>query len=234
MFTADIGGQGTWRLARSLATLADEIAEVYPTAVCLGTIGNAAHEAEGDTSDHNPFVQSAGYGVVRAMDIGGPESIQQALFDHIQMMYQGHDSRVWPFGYVHKDNLITSWPGPGVHIDYGDVGHLHVSVTQVDGNNPSAAGYVPAIDSTASWDLANTTQGTASDMSYRLIHAPAPSLAIYAYSPFGGMALLPEPGFLAVAFSDPDCVTKSSGAIELCDQDHWDYYTALSKSAGTA
>lgn len=140
-------------LAPCLQVLCAEIAQRYPKAVNLGEIGDRAHTTEGYGSDHNPFIAHNGKRYVRAIDIGGDASIQRALFDFIQARYQAHDSRVWPYGYVHKDNVITTWFGTGTHTDSGDVGHLHISVTQANGYHPSPSGWVSALDSTVPWGL---------------------------------------------------------------------------------
>lgn len=140
-------------LAPCLQALCGEIAQRYPEAVNLGEIGNAAHVTEGYSSDHNPFITHNGKRYVRAIDIGGPDSIQQALFSFIQAKYQAHDSRVWPYGYVHRDGVITTWFGTGTHPDPGDDGHLHISVTQANGQHPSPSGWVSALDRTDGWGL---------------------------------------------------------------------------------
>ena len=123
-------------LAPCLQTLCAEIAHKYPNAVNLGEIGDTSHQAEGFGSDHNPFIRRNGTRYVRAIDIGGDASIQQGLFNFVQHLYDKRDPRVYPFGYVHKDGVITTWFGPGTHSDPGDDGHLHISVTQEDGKNP--------------------------------------------------------------------------------------------------
>jgi hypothetical protein len=58
-----------WRVAKSLLELRDEVDRRSPdrSKASDGTIGNAAHAAR--TSDHNPWVQDGGTGVVTAMDI---------------------------------------------------------------------------------------------------------------------------------------------------------------------
>jgi hypothetical protein len=154
-FTSDFGGGVI--LAPCLQTLCAEIARKYPNAVNLGEIGDTKHQAEGFGSDHNPFIRHNNTRYVRAIDIGGDESIQQALFNFVQQLYERRDPRVFPFGYVHKDGVITTWFGHGTHADAGDDGHLHISVTQHDGNNPSPDGWVPALDSRAPWGLVNGT-----------------------------------------------------------------------------
>lgn len=140
-------------LAPCLQALCKEIAQRYPAAVNVGEIGDASHTTEGYGSDHNPFITHNGRRYVRAIDIGGPVAIQQALFEFIQARYEAHDSRVWPYGYVHMNNQITTWFGTGTHYDAGDVGHLHISVTQANGNHPSPSGWVSALDRTDGWGL---------------------------------------------------------------------------------
>ena len=157
-YTSDFGGGVI--LAPCLQVLCAEIAQHYPDAVNLGEIGDASHTTEGYGSDHNPFIAHNGKRYVRAVDIGGPESIQDALFAFVQGLYTRRDPRVWPYGYVHKDNVITSWFGSGTHTDSGDVGHLHISVTQANGYHPSPTGWVHALDSRDPWGLIATTPPT--------------------------------------------------------------------------
>jgi hypothetical protein len=156
-------GQG-WRLAYSLVTLAHELASVYGDQLtCLGTVGDAVHATENMSSDHNPFVRdpaAPSIGIVRAIDFGGPNALLMSVREHIWTLYAARDSRVYGYGYAKgcSDNLINNWGLPfGTHVDTGDAGHLHISVTQVNGNNPSAGGYVAAIDSTAPWGFAGLT-----------------------------------------------------------------------------
>ncbi len=147
-----------WRLAGSLVRLAEEIKSALPWATCLGTIGDQTHVAEGSSSDHNPFVKDphSGLGIVRAIDIGGPDAKLKELRRHLWDLYAARDDRVFRYGYMKgcSDNQINNWGLPfGTHTDTGDAGHLHVSVTQADGNNPGADGYLAAIDDKRSWGI---------------------------------------------------------------------------------
>lgn len=150
------GGPG-WYLAHSLQTLAAEIAQGFPRVSCLGTIGDTAHQAEDYSSDHNPFIKAPnGLGVCRAIDLAGPAGDLDILQDHFLAMYRTFDARLYEFGYFHRNNIVSNWPPsvPGsVRFDAGDVGHLHLSVTQRDGNHPGPAGYLPIIDSSAPWGV---------------------------------------------------------------------------------
>lgn len=144
-----------WRLAGSLIQLGHEIAAVFPQATCLGTLGDAAHRSEGGASDHNPIVTHGGLGIVRAIDIGGPDSMLKEIRQRVWTLYAEEDPRLWMYGYSKgcSDNLVNNFGLPfKTHIDTGDAGHLHVSVTQ--SHYPSIpSGYLPAIDSTAPWGI---------------------------------------------------------------------------------
>lgn len=77
-----------WRPAKSLIQLRDQINRLAPTRskASDGTIGDASHQST--DSDHNPWVQDSGVGVVTAIDITHDpgdgcdcEQIVQALFN---------------------------------------------------------------------------------------------------------------------------------------------------------
>lgn len=152
-------GGGTWRTARALDTLAGEIAAKFPDLTCLGTIGDLAHQSQDTYSDHNPVVKDpvTGQGIVRAVDVGGNPAELKLLETHLNALYNAGDPRLKNFGYTHMNGLVTVWddnPGTALHSDPGDDGHLHISLTQA--TYPSTpGGYVPAIDSTVSWQVAN-------------------------------------------------------------------------------
>lgn len=61
----------SWRMARSIVTLRDELNAQFPKRPksADGTIGDARHQSAGSGSDHNPWVKDKnGQGVVRAFD----------------------------------------------------------------------------------------------------------------------------------------------------------------------
>lgn len=152
-------GKG-WRLARSLIQLSNELEVAWPQLTRLGTIGDASHAAQGTSSDHNPFVTDPdGVGVVRAMDLGGDPEILLGLRAHLYSLGASAFPPLWPYGYLKgPDSQGNAWPiGTGWNANTGDEGHLHISVTQPNGYRPvgGAAGYLPAIDSTQSWGIAN-------------------------------------------------------------------------------
>ena len=173
-FNMPTSGSG-WRLAGSLVQLGHEIEAAHPDFTCLGTLGDAAHVAEGIESDHNPFIRDpiSGLGIVRAIDIGGPDAALRQLRQQIWSLYAAQDDRVFRYGYAKgcTDNLINNWGRQfGTHVDNGDAGHLHISVTQVNGDSPSVGGYVAAIDSTRSWGIAAGVSAAGGGV---LIGAPA-------------------------------------------------------------
>lgn len=148
-----------WRLAYSLQRLCAEVAVRWPDITNLGGLGDVGHAVMNLNSDHNPFVKKPGesIGIVRAVDFGGPADQLLEMRAELYALGAARFGPLWSFGYLKgPDSQGCAWPiGSGWNHNSGDEGHLHVSVTQVDGYNPVAgtAGYVPAIDSTESWGL---------------------------------------------------------------------------------
>lgn len=151
--------QGGYRVAGAIIQLGREIAASDAEFTFLGALGDVQHTTEGYQSDHNPFILGPdGKGVIRAIDIGGPDAKLKALRQHLWDLYAAQDNRVYAFGYMKgtSDNQINNWYLPfGHHTDSGDAGHLHISVTQKNGNAPSPSGYVAAIDDTRSWGISS-------------------------------------------------------------------------------
>jgi len=151
-------GSDQYRLAPALLTLLHQLEARYPgqqwvNSPQTGTIGDAAHFAEGSASDHTPWLDNT----VRALDVAADTDAAglvpvhdapdcEALFAMVNRMYADHDPRVWPNGYAIYLYRITDWDNPGgFHPQQGDphLYHLHISVSQ----NP--AGF----NSTAPWPL---------------------------------------------------------------------------------
>jgi hypothetical protein len=122
-----------WRVAESLRVLLAEVNEAAPkrSKASDGTVGDAAHATR--ASDHNPWVQDSGTGVVTARDIThDPENGCDAgrLAEHFRAMGKGGDPRI---KYVIWNRQIASfvdnwrwrhYAGPNAHKH-----HVHVSVS---------------------------------------------------------------------------------------------------------
>lgn len=121
-----------WRVARSLLTMRSQFNERYPNRkkASDGTIGDAAHASR--NSDHNPWIQDAGYGVVSALDIThdpvtGPDVHAIARY----MTQPGRrDSRIKYI--ISAGQICSSTTSPWVWRKYtgsnGHHSHFHVSV----------------------------------------------------------------------------------------------------------
>ena len=157
------GGGGN-RLAVSLATLFDQLAERWPgeewqRSPQSGTIGDPTHFAEGSASDHNPWLNHT----VRALDVAQdtdgsqngvpvhdapPGELLEQMFNG---MYAARDPRVFPDGYFIRNRRITDPSRPGqMQAYFGDdphVLHNHISVS----TDPT--GY----DSADPWPLPGTS-----------------------------------------------------------------------------
>jgi hypothetical protein len=123
----------SWRLAESLRVLRDEVDALAPkrSKASDGTVGDTAHATR--WSDHNPWVQDRGAGVVTARDIThDPENGLDAgaLAEHFRAMGKAGDPRI---KYVIWNRRICSfienwrwreYSGPNAHKH-----HVHVSVS---------------------------------------------------------------------------------------------------------
>jgi peptidoglycan hydrolase-like protein with peptidoglycan-binding domain len=134
-----------WRVADSLIKLRDQVNERWPTRSKShdGTIGDAAHASR--SSDHNPWVQDAGQGVVTALDITHDPGDGVDTHALAEWLRNTRDSRV---KYVISNRRIfSSQTNPWVWRPYSGsnphIAHMHVSVL------PQKAKY----DSTAHWAL---------------------------------------------------------------------------------
>lgn len=127
-------GDANNRLAKSLVTLFDQIEQSFPNRKRKGndgTIGNAAHQAEGASSDHNPHVKLGGMGIVTALDVthdpangfdaGAFAESLRGVKDH-RIQYVIFNGRIF-------SSTVSPWTwrarnkGPGDHSE-----HVHISV----------------------------------------------------------------------------------------------------------
>lgn len=127
----------TWRVARSLLVLRDEVDAAYPhrTKGADGTIGDAAHQAEGSASDHNPWVKdSAGVGVVRALDVTHDPAHDCDTYAIAERMRLAKDRRLANGGYIISNRRITGpvhgWQWVAYSGSDPHTGHMHVSVSR--------------------------------------------------------------------------------------------------------
>ncbi|HEU5271755.1 MAG TPA: hypothetical protein VFU36_17650, partial [Jatrophihabitans sp.] len=157
-------------LAPALLTLLQQLERDYPGTGWLnspqtGTIGDAKHQAQDSSSDHNPWLDNTVRALDVAADVSGVPGIVtvtdapdcEALFGMVNQMYAAKDPRVWPNGYAIFKGRITDWNNPGgFHEQQGDphLYHLHISVSQ----NPD--GY----NSTAPWPLPGESGSSAGDV----------------------------------------------------------------------
>jgi hypothetical protein len=138
----------TWRVAKSLLQLRDQINAAYPNRdhTSDGTIGDARHQAE-KSSDHNPWVKdSHGIGVVTGMDTDEDLSPSiHSIEGIVDAIRKSRDRRVKYIIYEKritvKDSDLQEWkPYHGVNPhDH----HAHISVF------PDPALY----DDDAPWDI---------------------------------------------------------------------------------
>jgi hypothetical protein len=132
----------SWRLARSLITLRDEISTRWP-GTTIWTIGDAAHRKR--ASDHNPN----GAGVVTAVDVVGP--VAKKVVDQI---IKTRDPRLKYMIYQSRIMAGPAGPAPWKWRSYGGSNphntHVHVSV----GRGPSGRSLNAGLyDDSKSWGL---------------------------------------------------------------------------------
>ena len=142
-----------WRVAKALSVLRDQFNTKYPNRKkgADGTIGDAAHKSR--SSDHNPWIQDSGTGVVSALDITHDPANGVDTWAIAEYFRQKRDSRI---KYVISNRRIfSSTTSPWVWREYTGSNphssHMHVSV------KASKSHY----DDSSPWDL-NFTATTAS------------------------------------------------------------------------
>lgn len=126
-----------YRVAKSLLVLRDEFDAAYPGRAkgADGTIGDPAHQAEGSASDHNPWLKdSAGVGVVRALDITHDPAHGCDTYAIADRMRQATDPRLANGGYIISNHRITGpqhgWEWAPYSGSDPHTNHMHVSVSK--------------------------------------------------------------------------------------------------------
>lgn len=123
------------RLAKSLVTLIDDIDQKFigRDKDNDGTIGDAAHQAKGNQSDHNPFVQHGGEGIVRALDVTHDPGGGFDAGAFAEALRESKDPRI--LNVIFKGRIFSSKMSPWVWRDRnkgaGDhAQHVHISVVE--------------------------------------------------------------------------------------------------------
>lgn len=137
-----------WRDAYAIDQLGAEADAANPSRnkASDGTIGDAAHAAEGKGSDHNPWVISGGEGIVRARDITNDPALNlPAVAERIRAAaIAGKLPQVTGGGYVILNGRITNENWSGWHEYTGPdphVSHMHVSVSLAEKQFDSRAAW---------------------------------------------------------------------------------------------
>lgn len=130
-----------WRLARSLEVLRAEIDAAHPDRdrSSDGTIGDAAHIAQGSASDHNPNA----FGVVRALDVdAGPglyprpplDALAVELAERVRLLGLAGFEPLQDGGYVIWHGRIASevqhWAWRSYYGSSPHLEHVHISVSR--------------------------------------------------------------------------------------------------------
>lgn len=136
----------TYRLARSLHVLREEINNRWPgrDKASDGWIGDPAHAAR--TSDHNPWIKdNYGVGVVRAFDAdaghGGDTGIGLTIAEHVRNLGRTGHPALGAGSYVISARRIASpvsgWAWRN-YVGNPHIAHTHVSVSLAQGGYDSA------------------------------------------------------------------------------------------------
>lgn len=129
----------SWRLAHSLETLRDQINMAWPqrSRASDGTIGDAAHQRDGNASDHNPWV---GPGVVTAFDITHDPAHGCDVYVLAQALAASRDSRIKYMIFTGHNggpgilsSTVSPWRWRARQNDHAS--HLHLSVTTTGYDN---------------------------------------------------------------------------------------------------
>ncbi|HZH74401.1 MAG TPA: peptidoglycan-binding protein [Archangium sp.] len=138
-----------WRIAKALEQLLAELNSHAPNRSKLsdGAIGDAAHASR--TSDHNPWVDDGGMGVVTARDFTHDPAHGADMNKIVAHLVKRRDPRIkyiiwnWKMWRSYDKLGVSAWTPTDYTGSNGHTKHAHVSV------NSDKASY----DSTATWGL---------------------------------------------------------------------------------
>lgn len=154
-----------WRVATSLDVLLRQLNTLAPKRSKLsdGGIGNAEHASR--SSDHNPWVQLGGVGIVSARDFTHDPANGLDCEALYQALVKSRDKRI---KYVIWNRTITSGaagPSPWVRRPYDGINahtkHLHLSVVST----------AALFDNAAPWNLGAPTPTPEDDMQISELYA---------------------------------------------------------------
>lgn len=118
-----------WRLAKSLEKLRNQLNKDHPkrSKKSDGTIGDAAHQAQGKDSDHNPWIKDGSKGVVTAFDITHDPKNGVDIAKLSASLTKSRDKRI---KYMIRNQQILVAPNWKWQSYIGDphTDHLHLSV----------------------------------------------------------------------------------------------------------
>jgi hypothetical protein len=126
----------TWRLAYALVSLRNAVNARWPgrDTASDGTVGDVAHQARSNASDHNPWIEVAGIGVVRALDTD-VDGVDAGWFaEQLRLLGAAGDHRLTGGGYVIYNRRITraDWSGWSVYTGQNPhTAHVHCSFSRV-------------------------------------------------------------------------------------------------------
>ena len=134
-----------WRVAKSLTMLRRQVDKLFPARNhgSDGTIGDVAHQGRG--SDHNPWVQAGGMGIVTGMDITHDPACGCTGDRIAEALRASRDARIKYIIWNRRicSSTISPWQWRPYGGSNAHTHHVHLSV------NPSA----PLYDSETDWRL---------------------------------------------------------------------------------
>ena len=135
-----------WRLAGALVALRNGVNTRWPNRdkASDGTIGDTSHAARSSASDHNPWIDVAGIGVVRALDVD-VDGIDAGWYaEQLRLLGAAGDHRLTGGGYVIFNRRITRADFSGWSVYSGinpHTKHVHTSFSRSPGGFDDSAAW---------------------------------------------------------------------------------------------